>query len=484
MKGSEVMPPLLRRRSVLTLCGAVALSSIGWLITQQKHTTVASAQAQSAIAFTHVTVIDGTGAAPRTDMVVVVTGDRISAVAKVGDVRVPEGTQIVDATGKFLIPGLWNMHVHSVSYEEGEKAFPEVLAWGITGVRDMGAAKEDVLRLRTETVEGTLLGPRMVVAGPLLQGPLPPSLAKLPLLQAVSSEKEAKEVVSSLKQTGVDFIKVQDSLPREIYFAIASEAARQQIPFAGHIPPAISAWEASTAGQKSIEHLGGTHYGVLVACADSESQLHAEVRGIMQSEVEAAFQGRDPDNSRLFRAAFTKRLLQAYSERKAVTLFRLFVKNNTWQVPTLVALQGLWRRDDLSEEDNRYGKRIRLKEFEIVNGMRKAHVRVMAGTDGPMAHAAQNLHDELALLVEAGFTPMEALQTATRNPAEFLGLSHSLGTIQKGKLADLVLLDANPLESILNTRKIRAVVVIGRYLNRDTLDGMLPHAATTPAREN
>ena len=467
---------------LMALLGTLALTSADRLVTQANNTTVASAQAQTSIAFTHVTVIDGTGAAPKAGMVVLITGGRISAVGKVGEIKVPEGAQVVDATGKFLIPGLWDMHVHSVAYEEAKKAFPQVVASGITGIRDMGAPKDEVLRLRAEIAEGKLLGPRMVVAGPILQGPLPSNLAKLPLLQSVSSEKEAKQAVVSLKQSGVDFIKVQDSLPRELYFAIAAEAARQRIPFAGHLPPAISAWEASTAGQRSIEHLGGTHYGILIACADSESELHAEVRGIMKSEIEAAFQGREPDNSMLFRAAFTRRLLESYSDRKAAALFRAFTKNNTWQVPTLAALRSLWNRKDLSEADIQYGTKVREKELEVVNVMRKSSVKVMAGTDGPLSEAAGNLHEELALLVEAGFTPMEALQSATRNPAEFLGLSSSIGSIQAGRLADLVLLDANPLEDIRHTKKIRAVVLGGRYLDRDVLDRMLGQAATAAAK--
>ncbi len=438
--------------------------------------TPTSPHAQTVLAFTHVTVVDPTGQPAKTDMTVVIAGDRIAAVGKSRKVKVPAGAQVVDATGKFLIPGLWDMHVHSGSYEEASKAFAQVVASGITGVRDMGAPLEDVLRLRAETAEGKLLGPRLVVSGPMLQGPLPPHLARLPLLRSVGNEQEARQAVVSLKQAGVDFIKVQDSLPRELYFAVASEAAQQRLPFVGHIPPAISAQEASDAGQGSVEHLGGTHYGVLIACSENESELHKEILSIMKGEIASAFQGRDPDNSKLFRADLTTRLLERYSQQKAAALFRRFAKNNTWQVPTLVSLRALWDRKDLREEDARLGEKVLAKEYEVVNSMRKAGVRIMAGTDGPLAQAARSLHEELLLLVQAGFTPMEALQSATSNPAEFLGLAHSLGTIQKGKSADMVLLDANPLEDIRITQRVSGVVLRGRYLPRSELDQLLANA--------
>ena len=415
------------------------------------------------LALVHVTVIDATGAPARPDMTIVITGDRITALGRTGEVRVPGDAEVVDARGEFLIPGLWDMHIHSVSYENVRRFLPILLAHGITGVRDMGSPLEDVLRLRRETREGKIQGPRMVVAGPLLQGPLP---FQLPFIMSVNDEAEARRAVIYLKGRGVDFIKVHDALPRDLYFAVAAEAKRRHIPFVGHVPPSVTAREAADAGQHSIEHLGGRFYGVLLSCSDREAELTGRIRGIVNAALKALNEKKEADDSEIFRSGFTKPLLDSYDERKAAELLSAFKKNDTWQVPTLVAqpirqaVQG--GRKDLNEDDLRYGRMLVRKLSEVVAAMNRAGVRIMAGTDLPPDGSA--LHEELELLVEAGLTPMEALQAATRNPAEFIGRLDSLGTVERGKIADLVLLDADPLADIRNTRKIRAVILGGRWV--------------------
>ncbi len=436
-------------------------------------TTLVSGQSRTRavpkpLALIHVTVIDATGAPSKSEMTVVITGDRITAIAKSGRIRIPKNAQVVDATGKFLIPGLWDMHIHSVNYENGRRFLPLLIAHGITGVRDMGSPLEDVLRLRRETSEGKILGPRMVVAGPILQGPLP---FQLPFITSVHNEAEASQAVIYLKGRGVDFIKVHDALPRDLFFAIAAEAKRQHIPFVGHIPPSVSATEATNAGQHSIEHLGGRFYGVLLACSSREAELTDRIRGIVNDVLKALTEKREPDDSEIFRASFTKPLLDSFNSQKAATLFFAFTRNDTWQVPTLVAqpireaVNG--GRKDLKEDDIRYGKLLVQKQFEVVAAMNRAGVRIMAGTDLPPD--GLNLHEELSLLVKAGLTPMEALQSATRNPANFLGRLDSLGTVEKGKIADLVLLDANPLADIRNTRKIHTVIFGGKMISKSSL---------------
>jgi hypothetical protein len=415
------------------------------------------------LALIHVTVIDATGAPPKPEMTVVIIGDRITALGKTGKVRIPRNAEVINATGKFLIPGLWDMHIHSVNYENGRRFLPLLVAHGITGVRDMGSPLEDILRLRRETSEGKIIGPRMVVAGPLLQGPLP---FQLPFIMSVHNTTEASQAVIYLKGRGVDFIKVQDALPRDLYFAIAAEAKKQNVLFVGHVPPSITAMEATNAGQHSIEHLGGRFYGVLLSCSSREAKLTERIRGIVNDALRALNEKKEPDDSEIFRASFTKPLLDSYDERKATALFSAFKKNDTWQAPTLVAqptraaVQG--GRTDLNAEDIHYGKLLVLKQFEVVAAMKRAGVKILAGTDLPPD--GFTLHEELALLVEAGLTPMEALQAATRNPAEFLSILSSLGTVEQGKIADLVLLDANPLENIRNTGKIYVVILGGRLI--------------------
>jgi hypothetical protein len=438
---------------------------------------------QNYMVFTHVSVIDATGAPAMPDMVVVISGDRISEIGRAEEVAIPERAQVIDGTGKFLIPGLWDMHVHVLCKERIEMFFPLLIANGITGVRDMGSPLEELDRInqwRKQIAEGTLLGPRFVASGPLVDGPKPmfPNLSI-----AVGSEAEGRQVVSSLKARGADFIKVYSSLPRDAYFAIASEANLQAIPFAGHVPEAISAAESSAAGQKSIEHLSG----VRLACSSSEDDLRKQL-------IEARSKS---DSLLLYQTLFQMRArsAQTYSNEKAGALFDRLIKNGTWQVPTLVVAWAIASVTDrntkaappariqtgdqksdcpqnvITSENLAISKAEALNAFQLVAAMRRAGVQFMAGTDAPNIWVlpGPSLHKELSLLVIAGFTPMEALQAATRNPAKYLGMLDSLGTVEQGKIADLVLLEANPLEEISNTRRISAVVLRGRLISKAEL---------------
>lgn len=426
------------------------------------------------LVFTRAIVIDMTGAPAKPDMTVVIDGGRISALGKSGKIRIPQGAQVIDAAGKFLIPGLWDMHVHSGNYQDGRKNLPLLVANGITGVRDMASPLEDVLRLRKEAGAGDFISPRMIVAGPILQGPLP---FQMPLLRSVGDAGEVKETVSYLKKSGVDFIKIGDSLPRDLFFVLAAETKRQNISFVGHLPVGVSAVEASNAGQRSIEHFGSARFhGILLACSTREAELSKDVEDLL----EAAKKGDETADAKLFRTELTKPLLDTFSDKKAASLFALFAKNHTWQVPTLVALRDVWnaKRKELSEEDKRYGDRVWQKYLAMVNAMQRKGVTLLAGTDLPLDNGASPLHEELLLLVQAGLTPMAALQAATRNPAKFMGKLDTLGTIEKGKIADLVLLDASPLEHISNTRRINAVVISGRLISKSEIQRMLTSVKT------
>jgi imidazolonepropionase-like amidohydrolase len=441
--------------------------SLGLLSVAGVSAPLRATPAEEALAVTHVTLIDVSNGRLRENVTVLMRGGRIAEVGRSAGVRVPQGAQVIDGRGKFLIPGLWNMHVHSVSQEEARRAFPKLLAQGVTGIRDMGAPPDDVLRLRRETRDGVTVGPHMMVAGPLLEGPLPPKLAAMPMLRAVNTAGDAAGTVRNLKQAGVDYIKVDGSLPRDTYFAVAAAAKRQRIPFAGHVPPWIGAAEASDAGQRSVEHLGGPHYAVLLGCSTRETDLGAELAAIMRREIEAVFEGKDPEPGEL-RAAVTREVLESYSEPKAAALFARFRGNGTWQVPTLKAIRGLWNRTDLSAEDRAFGEKMKQKELDVVAAMSRADVRILAGTDGPLPDAGPALHEELALLVKAGLTPLGALQAATRNPAEFMGKLDRYGSIEAGKAADLVLLRGDPLAHIDNTRSVEATVLGGRLVRRPT----------------
>jgi imidazolonepropionase-like amidohydrolase len=383
----------------------------------------------------------------------------------------------VNGTGKYLIPGLWDMHVHMAFGDwfphSKEITLPLFIANGITGVRDMGGELEVLQQWRKEISAGTLLGPRIVMSGPMLDGPQP----RFPSSIAIKTPDDGRRAVDDMKKRGADFIKLQSLIPREAVFAIADESARQGITFVGHVPDSVRASEASNAGQKSFEHLIGI------------------------------FEGSSPLEDEFLKGGKSLgKFLSTFDQKRAEALFTLLAKNQTWQCPTLVWERGgnllelsdfghdplakyvpaywkdvTWKRFEAEvKRDNVDDLATRRhfvdKELEVVNAMHKAGIPFLAGTDTPpgvYVFPGFSLHQELQRFVAAGFTPLEALQTATLNPSKFLGMSDRLGTIEKGKLADLVLLDANPLEDIRNTQKIAGVVVNGRYLSRVELDKVL-----------
>jgi imidazolonepropionase-like amidohydrolase len=448
-----------------------------------------AAGSTAAVAITHVSVIDATGSAPQADMTVIVDDQRIVGLGSSGAARVPAGARIVDGRGKFLIPGLWDMHVHTVFGDwlpRNEKiVLPLFVANGITGVRDMGGDLDVLKEWRAKIAAGQLLGPRMYIAGPMLDGPVP----RFPSSAPVANAADGRRVVDDLKARGVDFIKIQSLIPRDGYFAAADEAKKVDLTFVGHVPDAVRASEASNAGQKSIEHFTGIFEG----CSTIEDQL---ING----------QPRGPGPN-----------VRTYNAARASALIALMAKNRTWQVPTLVWERGQWLVDDIDKTHDpliKYApaswrdhtwpmfvhdimqymdtdplpvrKRFFQMELEMTRAMFRAGVPFMAGTDtaaGVHVFPGFSLHEELALFVQAGLTPMQALQTATRNPAEFMGRLDDMGTIAKGKLADLVLLDANPLDDIANTRRIHGVVLAGRYFDRGALDRMLKGVEQAAAAE-
>jgi imidazolonepropionase-like amidohydrolase len=447
---------------------------------------------QPMLVLANVTVIDATGAPAKPDMTVLITGDRITAVGPSRTVDVPTDAQIVRAKGKYLIPGLWDMHFHTVS--DPKNLFPLLVANGVTGIRDMGTSVplEQIRKWRNEIASGTLLGPRIVAAGRMLDGPhaLFPEISTV-----VATPSEARQAVDSLKSGGADFIKIQSMLGRAAYFSVAAEAKAQRLPFAGHVPASVRALEASDSGQRSIEHLTG----ILLSCSRRETGLMRQLTDAVENQTTTT-----KTRIRLLFLAPPKQILDSYSERKAAKLFARFASNGTWQVPTLIMWHGFafldhndlagdvrlkyipldlkehWNTKDAVGEDFTPADFANLrnlfrKHIEVVGAMHRAGVRFMAGTDtpNPFCLPGFGVHDELKLLVGAGLTPLEAIQAATRNPAEYLGESASLGTIKEDKIADLVLLDANPLEDIGNTQKIAAVVLGGKFIPTSALQKML-----------
>ncbi|MGI4761629.1 MAG: amidohydrolase family protein [Janthinobacterium lividum] len=454
----------MRLRGVKILLGGL----MGW---------VAPVRAQH-LSFVHANVVDVATGAIRPDQTVVVLGARIVRVGPSAGQAPPAG-RVVDATGQYLLPGLWDMHTH-VYFDGTARAgtrliLPLLLANGITGIRDMGSQLDSILRARAAVAAHRWLGPRLVVSGPMLDGPKSPYQAAI----AVATPADGRRAVAMLKARGVDFIKVQSYVPRAAYFAIADEARKRGLSLEGHVPDGVRAAEAITAGQRTLEHL----IGIFEASSPNEAQY---VSGSIKSP------GR-------FLATYDPAREAAISKRLAVA--------HVWQCPTLYWERGQWLVDALDWRADSAGlayagrswvaqrwpksqlgiarsldyeplavrEKFVAHELAIVRRLHAAGVPFLAGTDAPAGVdliPGVSLHQELQRFVDAGFTPLQALQTATLNPARFYNRPQDFGTVQPGRLADLLLLQANPLINIANTRRIAGVVADGRYFARPALDSL------------
>ncbi|HEY2375006.1 MAG TPA: amidohydrolase family protein [Gemmatimonadaceae bacterium] len=442
----------------------------------------------AAIAITHVTVIDVTGGRPLADATVVVRGNRI---ASIDSEAAPSDARVVDGRGKFLIPGLWDMHVHAAWPNMADAVAELFVANGVTGVRDMWGDPGVIRDWRSRVAERDGRHPRLVAAGNLVDGPEP----VWPNSIRVRNADDARNVVRSLQRDGADFIKVYSHLPRDTYFAIAEESKKLGIPFAGHVTIAITAAEASDAGQRSIEHLTG----VALGCSALESQIVEGTARTISSRGWAAASS--------FERGAGGLIDSTYDAARCDSLAATFVRNQTWQVPTLTVRYNVTHLDDPALENDprlRYVPRVvRQRWFDraetierggrgaaaqqaqfrretiIVGELWRDGVPILAGTDelNPYCLPGFSLHDELARLVAAGLTPLAALQAATLNPARFLHATDTLGTVSVGKVADLVLLDGDPLADIRNISHIAAVVANGRLIDAADRERLLNDAA-------
>jgi len=435
---------VLRRRALICLpvLSVIAIAAV-----------TLSAQPQ-VLALTAVNVVDVVAGRIVPDTTVVVTGDTITSVTQHG--IPPGGARVIDGRDKFLIPGLWDMHAH---IEGNERAWlPLYVANGVTGIRDMGADLDFILEIREATASGRTLGPRIIAAGPILDD----APGDWPFRMRVRNADEARATVQLLKRRGVDLIKVHNYTPREAFFAIVEEARRQNLRVAGHVPLKVTIQEGVDAGMVSIEHLSEDGR-VWKACSGG-----AQYR---------------PDACRPF--------------------FEMLARRGVWQTPTLIALAELpvigtpasaISRDQLAYANKAFlemhagNQRLFVTQPEVLGivknlaevgkvvtrDMAAAGVGILAGCDAMIAGFC--VHDELALMVSGGMTPLAALQAATVNPARSLAREMTLGSVAAGRSADLVLLDANPLEDIANVRRIRAVVAAGRFLDRSALDQLLTQA--------
>ncbi len=456
---------------------------------------VKRAPASECLILTNVNVVDTRHGRILPSVTVVVKDGLIAAVAKIGLSGGAQNTRIINAGGKYLIPGLWDMDAHSASgagepWDENT-ILPLYIANGITGIRDMGGDEVLLEQRRKRINSGQLLGPHMVIAGPFLNGG-----ASNQQTIGVNTPDEARQAVDSLKRRGVDFIAIASNISPAVYWPLAEAARSQHLRLSGEVPAGVSALEASLMGQGSIENLSG----VLLASSSKESELRRQILEAVSQKSPGAY------------SQALAEALDTYDPGKAWNLFAQFVDNGTWQVPTLgwdlaanADNPGLAQDASMKYMSASTAKRWNSARLLLVSGpehlaqmpklathymrtvdlMRRAGVLMMAGTGAPdrCLLPGFSLHDEFELLVKAGLSTTQALQAATFNPALFLTKLDRYGVVEPGHAADLVLLEDDPLKDIRNTRKISAVILSGHYFAREDLDKMLQQVEEIARRE-
>jgi hypothetical protein len=419
--------------------------------------TVSVTPQARALAITGVSVVDVVDGRILQNRTVTIRGRTIASITQ--NTAPPGDAQVVDGQGKFLIPGLWDMHAHMEM--TGESWLQLYVANGVTGIRDMGSALDFILNLREASSSGRVLGPRIFAAGPILDD----APGDWPFRMRVKTADDGRAAVQLLKRRGVDLVKVHDHTPREAFFAIAEEARRENLRLAGHVPLGLTAEQVIDAGQRDIEHL--SNLGLWRPCSGG----------------------------------------QKYSPESCRTFFETLARRGVWSTPTLAAmseimtigtpastvppdrmayasksLRAMWAgNQSISSPGAAQFLKVNAEVAAVVTeDMATAGVGILAGCDGMIAGFC--VHDELAAMVQGGMTPLGALQTATLNPARYFGLQQTAGSIASGQSADLVLLDASPLTDITNIRRIRAVIVAGRFLDRTDLDKLLAQTKIAAAQ--
>jgi len=403
---------------------------------------------------------------------VAIDSNRISAIYD-SEIVCSGSTNVIDGKGKYLIPGLWDMHAH-YKWDRVE-IDPLLIANGITGVREMWGDMPEFVKVPKNTQLEDMGSPDVYLSGDLIDGN-PPSFPFGCLV--VTTPDEAIDVVKKQIDKKVDFIKVYGSLSEECFMAIAMEAKKRNIPFAGHIPDKVSINKAIEAGMASSEHL----YGFLEGC-------------IPQNYYE------NPPKS-------MEEFISRFPESRFDSLCSLLAMSSMWICPTLTVNRAMsYLNDSAFTKDNRIAylpnsvieiwnqkmnpytkgqidtfansRRERyLFELSLIGKMNEKGVKFIAGTDfpNPYVFPGFSLHDELSLMVKGGMPTQDVLRSATLNAAVFMNKEDDFGSVEVGKLASLVLLNKNPLENIENTKSIEIVIIRGKVFNRNALDSMLAQA--------
>lgn len=494
-----MLPPTPRRAprgaptTLLHALAALACAALAACATP----AAAPIDVQQGLVLQDVTVVDTRTGQLQPRMNVVVQAGRISAVTP-APVRATGTAQAVQASGQFVVPGYLDMHTHALPRAAVQPTlWPLLVAHGITGVREMAGSAELIQAARAlnaQSAAGRVLAPEIVgVAGALFAG--------------APNEAAAAAQVRQNKAMGADFVKAIAG-SREATLAMLAEARAQGLPVAGHMPLFVTAGEVAEAGWRSIEHLGAG-MGVMLDCAaDPGAIRQAIARG---EGARPPFTPQVIMSPMLFRALdapFYQQILQSYDASKCAGIASTFAQRGTWQVPTLIRVRTMMysdaplhrnhpdlvyvdkatrtQWDDLARQYERMPAAA-ADTFRAFYGLQKklmpvfkqAGVKMLAGTDygGIWVIPGASLQQEFAELAEAGLAPLDILQMATLNAAEFLGRTGSQGTVEAGKRADLVLLGANPLADVAHLGRITGVVLQGRYLDAAQLQRLKAEAA-------
>ena len=411
-------------------------------------------------ALTHAAVVDVVAGKVVTQQTIYIRDGRIASIGSTDKIRIPANTRLVDASGLFVLPGLFNMHTHLFG-TDGTKVlrpppFKKYISTGVLGIRDLGSPLDDIIAVAKDRRSAGQ--PAIWFSGPIIDAPRAPNPGSF-LFRYVNSEDEARNAVMDLAQSGIQFIKVHDWLPRARYLSIAQSARTQHLPLVGHVPAAVSIDDAIGAGQKSVEHLGGLTHAVLRGCSRTDDQLQKELL------LRGSQENKGPAYELVMSSAYITPLLDAFDVNRCTALISRLARARVWQVPTLVLWQ-LWATAPLpgSDEDKSARQRLFDRYLQIVGEMYRAGVPLLAGTDEILT-----IEDELELLVRAGLSPAAALKTATTSAANFLGVQGTYGSIAQGHVANLILVEGNPLVDIRSLRHIKSVVLRGQQLDQTQL---------------
>ena len=450
---------------------SVGIGSVGTALALCVFVTHSAAQdgAPAPVAFENVTVIPMDRERAVEGQTVVVRGRRIAAMGSAGQVDVPSGAERIDGSGKYLIPGMAEMHGHIPSPQAGEETIDRVLylfiANGITTVRGM-LGHPYHLELRQQIASGERIGPQIFAASPSING------------NSVPDAETAWRVVSEYRASGYDLLKIHPGVRRDVYDEIVATAKREGIPYAGHVPAEVGLEHALETGMASVEHMDGFVELLAGADASTPSQFFGYnlVESVDESKIAALARATRDAGTWVTptQVLFENRFLGDPEETAARPEMR-FVAEGTLQ-------QWVTRTNNAREQLNvtpESGARFIELRRKLIKALHDEGAGLILGADAPQVFNVPGYAtvQELEAMVAAGLTPYEALEVGTKNPARYLGKSESFGTIEVGKRADLILLEANPLDNIENVRQRAGVMVAGRWLSADEIEGRLAELA-------